>query len=272
MFLFADDSKSRAHSLRLLQADVDRCVEWAAKNGMTFNTKKTVFAHFANKHTLLTPHFLKLGDHIVPDSTTVKDLGLIVDNTLNWKSHITAKIKSCYNIFYSLRRVIPFSTPLATKVQVIKAYILSSLCYLSPIWYPSRTELKSMDTLLSRVTKWITVGSYSERLQKCFLMPISLYLEYLDLTFFNALLSGKQDIQVWNFVSLRYYSRYSLRSSEKPVFNVNKTYRASYDQWFFNRVVRSANKLHEKTDISLFDSQISFKRRLKHFFLNNDWF
>ena len=129
-----------------------------------------------------------------------------------------------------------------------------------------------METLLSRVTKWITVGSYSERLQKCFLMPISLYLEYLDLTFFNSLLSGKQDIQVWNFVSLRYYSRYSLRSSEKPVFNVNKTYRASYDQWFFNRVVRSANKLHEKTDISLFDSQISFKRRLKHFFLNNDWF
>ena len=175
MFLFADDSKSRAHSLRLLQADVDRCVEWAAKNGMTFNTKKTVFAHFANKHTLPTPHFLKLGDHIVPDSTTVKDLGLIVDNPLNWKSHITAKIKSCYNIFYSLRRVIPFSTPLATKVQVIKAYILSSLCYLSPIWCPSRTELKSMDTLLSRVAKWITVGSYSERLQKCFLMPISLY-------------------------------------------------------------------------------------------------
>ena len=207
-FLFADDSKSRAHSLRLLQADVDRCVEWAAKNGMTFNTKKTVFAHFANKHTLPTPHFLKLGDHIVPDSTTVKDLGLIVDNTLNWKSHITAKIKSCYNIFYSLRRVIPFSTPLATKVQVIKAYILSSLCYCSPIWYPSRTELKSMETLLSRVTKWIKVCSYSERLQKCFLMPItgiSIQYQYIEL---NINIFHSISISISNRMKFQYQYQY----------------------------------------------------------------
>ena len=98
-------------------------------------------------------------------------------------------------------------------------------------------------------------------------MPIDVYLEYLDLIFFNALLAGKQDVLIWNYVTLRYDMRYNLRSSEKPVFLVSSSRRACYGQWFFNRVVKSSNKLHSNSDISLFDTPSIFKAKLKDYFL-----
>ena len=267
MYLFADDSKSRSSSIEDLQRDLDRCVEWANSNGMTFNTDKTVLIHFANKHILPSPYHLTLGENIISDSCDVKDLGVKISKNLNWRSHISWKIKTCYSIFFSIKRTIPFATPISTKTRLVKAYILSSLCYCSPIWYPSQTELRSMDVMVSRVTKWVTTGTYRERLTKCKLMPIDVYLEYLDLIFFNALLAGKQDVLIWNYVTLRYDMRYNLRSSEKPVFLVSSSRRACYGQWFFNRVVKSSNKLHSNSDISLFDTPSIFKAKLKDYFL-----
>ena len=45
-----------------------------------------------------------------------------------------------------------------------------------------------MNTLLSRVTKWVTTGDFEEGWTKCDMMTMLPYLQFLDLTFMNSLL------------------------------------------------------------------------------------
>ena len=220
---------------------------------MTFEIDKTVFFLFANRHVLSSRYYLTFDESVISDKCEVKDLGLKVSNNLKWKLHLNWKIKKCYGIFSSIKRTIPFSIPTHVKVRIIKSYVLSSLCYCSPVWLPNQTELKSMNTLLSRVPKTFTTGDFEERLSKCNMMTMQNYLQFLDLTFMNSLLNEKQDLPIWNYVSLYYNFDRQLRSSQKPSFEVITTRRNCFDQWYFIGVVKSANELHSITKLCLFD-------------------
>ena len=224
MFSFANDSKCRAINFCDLQLDGNRLFEWARKNGMTFIIDKNVFSHFANHHVLPNPYYLAFDESVISDKCEVIELGLKVSNKLKWKLHLNWKIKNWCGMFFSIKRTIPFSTPMHVKVRLIKSNVYSSLFYCSPVWLPNQTELKSLNTLLSRVTKCVTTRDFEERLTKCKMMTIKNYLQFLDLTFMNSLLSEKLVFPIWNYVLLHNIDR-QLCSSQKPSFEVIKTRR-----------------------------------------------
>ena len=131
---------------------------------MIFILSKINFIAFGKSSPGLS---LNIENTAIPDSNTVKDLGLTISSNLSWSSHIELKVKSAYSIFSNLKRSLFF-----------KSYILSTVLYASEIWCPSKTDLARLELLQSRVLKWAFPGSnYKERLSKAKVLPISLEIQ-----------------------------------------------------------------------------------------------
>ena len=266
MFLFADDSKARSASILGLQRDLNACCEWASKHGMTFNSSKTVFMVFSSTPEEHASSSILVNGLQIHPSNCIKDLGVFVSSNLKWSTHISEKIRCCYAMFYNLRRSIPSNTPIKTKLQLIKSFVLSILSYCCSVWHPNARDLQKCEILLSRVTKWISSEKdYSKRMQICGLLPIGLYLNYRDLVLLNSLLLEKYDFPIFDYVSM-VYQNYPLRNFQKPVFCITKCDEVRTENCFFLRVVKLANKLHQNSNLSVFDPPTSFKHQLlKHF-------
>ena len=77
------------------QSDVDALLEWACAWGLQFNSKKCVHIQIGET----TPEFqLELGPDIIPQSDTLRYLGVQIDSSLKWNTQISktvAKANCC---------------------------------------------------------------------------------------------------------------------------------------------------------------------------------
>jgi hypothetical protein len=63
--------------------------KWFQSNSLTLNLNKTNIIHFAAKPTMNIPECTDLGQNQLINSQIIKFLGLTLDHTLSWRSHIT---------------------------------------------------------------------------------------------------------------------------------------------------------------------------------------
>ena len=79
---------------------------WLQANLLTLNFNKTNFIQFSTKHIETTQVFIKCEDKYKLNSDMITFLGLTVDNSLTWQSHInklTSKLSSASYILKTLR-------------------------------------------------------------------------------------------------------------------------------------------------------------------------
>ena len=69
---------------------------WMAQNMLQLNTDKTELYIFASNRVLssLPDLSLKLGDISIPASTSIKNLGVILDGSLNMSGHVSSLCKT----------------------------------------------------------------------------------------------------------------------------------------------------------------------------------
>ena len=99
--IFADDiALSRtvrsSHDETEFQTDLDTVFEWANGAKLNFNPTKSIFVRFSGRQTIPTPPEYRLGAEVIPRESSVKYLGLYLDEKLSWKEHvekITIKVK-----------------------------------------------------------------------------------------------------------------------------------------------------------------------------------
>ena len=151
MFLYADDSKVINTDLKNLQLDLNACISWAEQNLMEFNASKTDFIAIRETSEI----FLKFWGMSLSPSNVVKDLGVMVSDTLKWEKHISKHISVCYSPLSRLRRNLTSNLPFSTKLTMYKAYILPSLLYASEVWHPTSGELRKLELVQKRCCKWI---------------------------------------------------------------------------------------------------------------------
>jgi hypothetical protein len=63
--------------------------KWFQSNSLTLNLNKTNIIHFAAKPTTNIPECTEIGQNRLINSQTITFLGLTLDHTLSWRSHIT---------------------------------------------------------------------------------------------------------------------------------------------------------------------------------------
>ena len=78
---------------------LEKLVTWGATCGLRFNPSKTVLLHFKNcsKRKLMSPE-VSMNGQMITSSKHTRYLGVEIDDELNWKYHINAKIEKCRNL------------------------------------------------------------------------------------------------------------------------------------------------------------------------------
>ncbi len=153
IFTFADDTKvvsevSNSEDTFKLQQDLCQLIQWTKDNNMELNTKKFEFINHRlsglNANLKLLKHlpfynsyfFYNATEDIeISPSLFARDLGVMVDNKLNWDQHInfitTNSKKMCgwiLSVFYTRDRYV--------LLLLFKSLVRSRLEYCSILWNP----------------------------------------------------------------------------------------------------------------------------------------
>ena len=90
--------------IEVMQAMLDRLVEWEASCGLWFNAQKTVAVMFTrSKRTFI--HLVRMDGELIPYSDTVLYLGATIDKELKWKQHILGKISKAKGLLMKMASI-----------------------------------------------------------------------------------------------------------------------------------------------------------------------
>ena len=115
-------------------------------------------------NVLLQPIFIQLNSILLVSTTqhevlenvsSHKDLGVYISNDLKWGFHVTSKLCTARQCFFSLKVKIPFNTPSHVKLHLYRSLVLSVLLYGFPAWYPDVSKLKKLENFKRFCFLWI---------------------------------------------------------------------------------------------------------------------
>lgn len=140
VLLYADDMKicreiSSVSDCILLQQDLDRISEWCVLNKISLNISKCKFITFSRKKTVLNYNY-KIDESYLARVQEILDLGVLLDNKLNFKLHINSVIsKSNRMLGFIKRSVKDFDDPFALA-SLYFSLVRSILEYANVVWSP----------------------------------------------------------------------------------------------------------------------------------------
>ncbi|RVE41707.1 hypothetical protein evm_013638 [Chilo suppressalis] len=149
--------------------------KWCDEHHLSVNPNKTELVLFTNKRKLPELQLPKLFNTKLSLSTQVKYLGVILDNKLNWASHIDIKTKKACIAFNQCRRLVGKKWGLSPKITLwlYTAVIRPSITYGSVVWWP-RTQLTTVKSKLQSLQRLASVAATG-----CMRTTPSAALEYL---------------------------------------------------------------------------------------------
>lgn len=205
--LFADDVQiytactlsDISFGVRRINNELQKVVEWAKQNKLQLNVGKTqaIAIYGSQLDTAVFPPLL-VNNVVVPYSSKVKNLGIMMDNTLKWHSHVNL-ISS--KVHFILRRLWRFSylTPLDIKIKLVKSLILPLLTYGDVVLGAlDSTESSKLNVLFNTCTRYVFcirrfdhISPYTTKVLGCTFLQ---YLKYRQCLFmFRVLKDLKPD-------------------------------------------------------------------------------
>ena len=161
--LFADDTtiyvthRNQRYARWCLESDLKTVVDWFKANTLTLNLDKSAILNFNPKPLNLN---LEIDNTKLPDVTHIKFLGVWLDNTLSWNTHVN---KLCYKIRQNLNllRMGKNMLDIPTKKILYYAQIHSHLNYRILVWgnMLNANQLNRLQSIQNLSMKTITNGS-----------------------------------------------------------------------------------------------------------------
>lgn len=278
--MFADDTNLSCAGLNpseietKLKKDIDNFYQWVGCNKLRLNKDKTEFMIIASRYRLknsegITDISLALGDNNIKRVNSKKSLGFVIDDQLQWGTHIDTQCKKITKNIALLRRAKPYA-PLQALIKMYNALVLPHLTYCSTIWNDgSNTILNKLSKLQRRAARVITGQSYdirsTEILESLNWLPIEDYLVKREVLMTFKALTNRQPKYVQDFFTTCENSNYSLRSNNvklslpKPKTNFLK-------RSFSYRAAQRWNELSHDITSNIQDFSLSSFKRLCVFF------
>ena len=127
-----------------LKADFLNFLTWCEDNDMKPNIPKTKTMFISSKQgvnkIMADPPVLEVAEEQLHVSENEKLLGIHLDNTMSWASHVEAIIEKCNSLLFLLNRIKQYlSSPI--RKLFYNAYILTHLDYCRTIWGNTNNEL-----------------------------------------------------------------------------------------------------------------------------------
>ena len=138
--LFADDVKR--YSLRINSADfqsgLDRFCKWCSDWQLTIAPTKCCAVQIRRyeKRTQNQIDF-KIGSHILPVVSEIKDLSILIDNQIDFSAHIKGVASKAKQRIYLLFKCFK-SRNMSLLLKAYNSYILPLFDYCSAVWSPTK--------------------------------------------------------------------------------------------------------------------------------------
>ena len=268
--IFADDTKAYKEirnndDVNKLQKAIDEMFEWTQKWLLKFNEQKCKMLHLGNNNTK-NEYFIGTGDQRIPleKSDLEKDLGIYIDENLNFKEHIKITVKKSNYACYKILKNFTFKDDLIL-VPLFKSLVRPILEYGNVVWKNCikkyMNKIENVQRKFTRHIKGLQNTSYEERLKKIKLPS----LEYRQLR--------NDMIQVFK-IAKNFYDPVSTNSVFEfannsrlrgHTFKINKqhTNKSKYKNFFSNRIVNNWNRLPK--EIVNAESLNEFKNKFDEF-------
>lgn len=160
--LYADDTailaqgKSPHHALDPLQTYISRLETWLVRWKIKLNVEKTEAIVFFKKRNQWPK--ITLYDTPIDWKNEVKYLGVILDNKLNFSTHVNKAIEKYNNAFRAQYSLICRNSTLSMKNKLIiyLTYLRPIITYASPIWASTtKTNLNKLQVLENKTLRMI---------------------------------------------------------------------------------------------------------------------
>ena len=280
--LFADDtnilytSNDIGSLYSTLNIELRKVSNWFKCNKLILNAGKSNFIYFHSKYKpvsteLLNSYQIKMDDNVLNRVANTKFLGIFIDESLSWKTHISHinKIMSRNTgVISKLRHTLPQSVLL----MLYNTLILPFLSYCNIVWantYP--TKLHRLYILQKRVVRNITLSHYQSHSR-----PLFKQLNILNVYQLNEYLCAILIFK--NEKSLLPEKLSDMFITNSTIHNHNTRNKKKYHRWCVNTNFASYSCRHHAPEIwNLLPTNItsisfynSFKRNLKSFLIAHD--
>lgn len=175
-----------------LQKDVDYLAGWCNKNNMQLNERKSFVMNISSKPLTTSSPVLMLDDNPLSLVTETKILGVTIDCSLSFKSHVDKICAKANTRIFLLKSLHFYGANEQCKLQFYTACVLPILVYAFEAWYGflsecSRNKLERTQNHALKIIYCDSIlDSYKQRLQHSGLLSITdLYKEQSKKCFNN---------------------------------------------------------------------------------------
>jgi len=248
--LFADDSKcfkeiTCENDCILLQNDINSMYQWSKTWQMNFNPSKCKVLSITRQHNPCSFQYEMNGtplEHV----GSFKDLGVIIDQTLSFNSHVDEVILKCNKTCGFIKRSIGFNASTCVKLQLYKSLCLSILDFCSPVWSPfTKMNIQKLERVQRSMSRFILLSndiSYNDRCMILEILPLSFRREVTDLLFLFKCMHGLIRCDFSPEITL-VNSSSGLRSANEVLLSAKPVRTEMFISSYFNRIVHLWNVL-----------------------------
>ena len=271
MKIFADDTKvyntiENNEDVVSLQKAIDEMFQWTEKWLLRFNKEKCKVLHLGSKNLKHDYYIGEGNDRILLEKSEVeKDLGIHVDQNLDFKRHIKNTVKkgnyACYKILknftYRDQNIL---------IPLFKSLVRPILEYGNAVWNNGikkfMNKIENVQRKLTKHVKNMHLMTYEERLRKLKLPSLEFRQMRGDLIQVYKIANGIYDPLSTN--SIFDFSNNSRLRGHRFKINKQQTNKSKYLKFFSNRAVTKWNNL--PSEIVEAKSLNVFKNKLDCFY------
>jgi hypothetical protein len=216
-------------SLTKLRNCIIDVAKWLQENFLQLNGDKTLFTVFGTPQQLnkLGPLQFEIGGNTIVLSSEVKNLGVIFDQNLNFKSHVSAVSRGAYYQLYNIQKIRPNLTEEAAHLAV-NAFVTTRLDYANSLLYGlPNCVLYNLQKVQNSAARTLTgakrVDHITPFLKGLHWLPIKRRVEFKILTLMYKIKMGCAPRYLSDLVQVQEPSR-SLRSTKEHKFIEPVTY------------------------------------------------
>ena len=272
--LFADDCKifkviNDVNDSLSLQKDLNELHNWSTKWNMQFNASKCKIMRISRSNSPVEHNYYLDGTQLECVGN-FKDLGVMFDTTLSFKTHISSIVAKANRVSGMIKRSIGYSAPLSVKLTLYKSLVRPNLEYNSQVWSPFlKCEISCIESVQRSFSRYICRDSslsYQERCILLKLLPLSFRREFSDLMFCFKYFKGYFDVDFSNELRIARPAR-QLRTSSHGILLADTRCRTEhFIASYFKRIPFLWNSL--PLDVRNCSSLFTFKQKLLMFYFD----
>lgn len=199
--MYADDLKlymriKTADDATFFQYEIDKVFSWCCQNKMILNIDKCSHIKFSKKRNPLTCTY-NLNETPLKEVSNIKDLGVTVDSSFNFRSHIDNVVKKASQLSGFISRQIKIFKDPKVIIPLYNSLVRSTLEYNSSVWSPGyavhsnrleRIQKRFLYQLTYANNKCKTLQSYESRLAYYNLKALNVRRKISDIIFLYKLI------------------------------------------------------------------------------------